>query len=633
MRWGWLGAVAACLVVATGAGAAPLEVYGRLPTIENLALSPDGTELAYVANVGDKRIIRVETVEGHHPLGQIAAGSDKLRALEWADNENLLIESTNAYYIPWRGSEAELGITLNYNVPSNTVFNVMDKVHGTSHLSGGLPQPRRVGGKTMLFVPGGTRSGLYGVLTVFAIDPVTGEVLQTETGTKNTGGFLVGDDGKVSARIDYDDDTKRWSLMTRQGNDWREAYGVTAGIDMPSLIGLGTAADTVLIRTIENDAEVYREFNTGTGAVTPLALPAGANGVIHDPLKHTLIGTIAVDDRYRYTFFDPHDQATWNSVADAFPGEGVQLVSWSEDRKHIVILVDGPRDGSAYEIVDLNAHRADLLGPAYADIGPADVAEVRSISYAAADGLAIPAFLTLPNGKDPKNLPLVVFPHGGPAARDEPGFDWWAQAMASRGYAVLQPEFRGSTGYGWPFFTAGFGQWGRKMQTDLSDGVRYLASQGIVDPQRVCIVGASYGGYAALAGATLEHGVYRCAVSVAGVSDPMYMMGRIPGEGSGERYLERFFGVTGFNDSRLNEIAPLAHSGQADIPILLLHGTRDSVVPHVQSKLMYDALMRDGKQVTFISLDSEDHWLSSTKTRQRMLEETVKFLEANNPPG
>jgi dipeptidyl aminopeptidase/acylaminoacyl peptidase len=149
--------------------------------------------------------------------------------------------------------------------------------------------------------------------------------------------------------------------------------------------------------------------------------------------------------------------------------------------------------------------------------------EVRRITYAAGDGLKIPAYLTLPRGKPAKNLPLVVLPHGGPAGRDTADFSWRPQALADQGYAVLQPNFRGST-ISWGFMSKGFGEWGRKMQTDLSDGVRYLAKEGIVDPARVCIVGASYGGYAALASPALDPGVYRCAVAVAGIGDVRRML-------------------------------------------------------------------------------------------------------------
>jgi dipeptidyl aminopeptidase/acylaminoacyl peptidase len=263
---------------------------------------------------------------------------------------------------------------------------------------------------------------------------------------------------------------------------------------------------------------------------------------------------------------------------------------------------------------------------------------VKFIHYAAADGTSIPAFLTLPSGRPQKNLPLVVLPHGGPLARDAPGFDWWSQAIASRGYVVLQPEFRGSDGFGWKHAQAGFGEWGRKMQTDLSDGVRFLAAQGLIDPKRVCIVGGSYGGYAALAGPTLDRGVYRCSVSIAGISDPKSFLRWVDHRVSGSdplplRFWNRFMGVKDDDDPKLAEISPLVHAADADAPILLIHGTDDTVVPIAQSEDMEDALKAAGRPVSFVKLKSEDHWLSRSETREQMLAATVQFLEQYNPPN
>ena len=231
------------------------------------------------------------------------------------------------------------------------------------------------------------------------------------------------------------------------------------------------------------------------------------------------------------------------------------------------------------------------------------------IAYAAGDGLDIHGFLTTPPGvKDPKNLPLVVLPHGGPAYNDGMGFDWWSQAIASRGYAVLQPNFRGSTGYGDAFMKAGYGEWGRKMQTDLSDGVRHLAIQGLIDPKRVCIVGASYGGYAALAGPTLDRGVYRCAVSVASVSDLRLMVQREATiysrrENLNVGYWNRFMGADRFGDRSLDDRSPAKLEAQVDAPILLIHGRDDSVVQIEQSRIMADALKKAGKPYEFIELN------------------------------
>jgi len=214
------------------------------------------------------------------------------------------------------------------------------------------------------------------------------------------------------------------------------------------------------------------------------------------------------------------------------------------------VFTNGGDDSGTYWLVDIAKHSAVPLGYQYPTINAEDVGPVRMVDWKAADGLALRGVLTLPPGRAAKNLPLVVLPHGGPEARDYPTFDWWAQAFASRGYAVFQPNFRGSDGYGVAIRNAGFGQWGRKMQTDISDGVAELAKQGIVDPKRACIVGGSYGGYAAEAGVTVQHGLYRCAVSMAGVSDPAGLLdyardragGRLTSES--QRYWKAFMGVT-----------------------------------------------------------------------------------------
>ncbi len=200
---------------------------------------------------------------------------------------------------------------------------------------------------------------------------------------------------------------------------------------------------------------------------------------------------------------------------------------------------------------------------------------------------------------------------------------------------MLQPQFRGSAGFGWKLESSGFGEFGRKMQSDLSDGVRALAAKGYIDPKRVCIVGASYGGYAALAGVTLEQGVYRCAVAVAGVSDMRDMVGRglvDASRSSTVRYWDRFVGAKGPTDPVFDEISPVRHAAQASVPILLVHGKDDTVVPFSQSTKMETALKSANKPVEFVTLDREDHWLSREETREQMLKATVSFLEKNNPP-
>ncbi len=230
--------------------------------------------------------------------------------------------------------------------------------------------------------------------------------------------------------------------------------------------------------------------------------------------------------------------------------------------------------------------------------------------------------------EDATNAPLIVLPHGGPEARDNLEFDWWAAAYASQGYLVYQPNFRGSSGYGNRFLKAGWGEWGRKMQDDITGGVGKLVADGVVDPSRVCIVGASYGGYAALAGATLTPDLYKCAISVNGVSDLVRMLGAEAASNDfSVEYWERRIGSRYRDRAEIDAVSPSLLAKNVRAPILLIHGQDDTVVPYWQSKLMNDALEQSGKPVKFVTLDGEDHWLSSAKTRMRMLEETSKFLK------
>jgi dipeptidyl aminopeptidase/acylaminoacyl peptidase len=299
----------------------------------------------------------------------------------------------------------------------------------------------------------------------------------------------------------------------------------------------------------------------------------------------------------------------------------------------MMVFTTGGDDSGTYWIVDIKTGAADPIGYEYPTVRPEHVGPIRMIQWKAQDGTVIHGVLSLPPGRLAKNLPVVVLPHGGPEARDYPEFDWWAQAFASRGYAVLQPNFRGSSGYGVAFRDAGFGQWGRKMQTDISDGLADLARQGMIDPKRACIVGASYGGYAALAGVTVQHGLYRCAVAVAGVSDPADMIHYAREENGGDessstRYWKKFMG----DWSALPEISPVRQAASADAPILLIHGKDDTVVPFAQSAAMQRALLAAHKPVDLVVLPGEDHWFSREATRTRMLTSSVAFVEKYNPP-
>lgn len=637
----WLG-LFGLASVSTSIGA-PLEAYGRLPTLDNLTISPDGKELAYVTGFQGDTTVVVYGIDSAKVVAGINLGTIKVRDVSWADNDNILITaSTTALAPELFGFKGERSVAQIFTVSSKTLHPLLIGARMSLNVIYSRPVSRIINGRTIVFVEAEHSVLTHGRLSLFAIDIgdadfALNRIKILEDGTGLAEGWTVDGSGNAVASEEYSEGDKHWVLNVMVKDHWAKTFDLVAPIDIPEIQGLSADGHSLIVRLIDGGKRVVEEVSLADGSVTKLSDPVAAlEYPFVDDRTGRVIGHVTIDSGIHYTFFNKTDQEAWNSVAQAFSGETVHLVSWSMDRKRGVVRVDGTSSGCEYELIDLNTGLAKLIGAAFEGIGRTDVSDVKYVTYPAADGMKIPAYLTLPRGRAAKDLPLIVLAHGGPTAQDEPGFDWWAQAFASRGYAVLQPQFRGSAGLGWEHLAAGFGQWGRKMQTDLSDGVRYLAAQGIIDPKRVCIVGGSYGGYAALAGATLDRGVYRCAVSVAGVSDPHGLLSwqrdrQLWGDSIALRFWSRFMGVEGYDDPKLSEISPLAHAPQADIPILLIHGTNDTIVPIGQSEDMDSALRAAGKPVTFTKLDSEDHWLSRSETREQMLAASVAFLDKNNP--
>jgi len=637
------------MAAAIGAGSAlaerpPLSVYGGLPNVEQVEISPDGTKLAIAVTDGENRMLVIrEAKQDGKPITRLNFGTTKLRDVRWAGTEHVLITtSSTAQPYGLSGPRSEYWMAFDYNLVTKKQRLLLASEEEAMNVVVRPPVVRFIDDVPFAFAEGVHFVDNYGRNTLYKINLKNGATRRLDNGaSEDTDEWLVAPDGQPLAQSQYDEKQGAWSLRVKAERGWTTAEKTVSKMGSVGLDGLGRDGRSVLVwwgDENDDDKSVLREYALDGTYVT---IPGSDKftSLIHAPDGSNLVGAISViGDERRYTFFDAKLQTSWNAVVKAFPGERVSLASWSDDKRRLVVEVDSPTLGLAYALVDLNAKSAHFLADVYEGLGQDGVSKVESIKYKAADGLEITGYLTLPRGGDPKNLPLVVLPHGGPMVRDVPGFDWWSQALASRGYAVLRPNFRGSHGFGWNFVEAGFGQWGKAMQTDLSDGVRHLAKQGVIDPKRVCIVGASYGGYAALAGATLDTGVYRCAVSVAGPSDLKRMLidsnkFYTSRNNSTLRYWLQFMGAEGIKDPDLAAISPARLASKVEIPVMLIHGKDDTVVPYVQSTLMADALKKVGKPVELVTLPGEDHHLSRGATRLQMLTSMVDFLEKNNPPN
>ncbi len=627
---------------------APLEAYGATPALELVQLSPSGELIARITVRGETRSLAVTRIATGEDLFVGDISVIKVRDLRWIGEGRILVVTSQTRNIGSLGvprSELFFGQVL--DLGTRRVVQVLDRTPDVLAVLYGPASVRNTSEGDALFVRGVSVSSDQANL--HRVDPGTGRGRSVAYMDSTTDDYVLDGEGEIIARSGYDERTGRWSLRLPEGQGHREVWAVDAPVDAPALHGMGRTPRTIVISADRpdlasegeggGDAGEAFEVNVDTGEWSRLPFRHAPDFLVHHPRTRLLIGGGRNEEAgVRYEFLDAQASRRWQSVERAFRDKAPVLVSWNDALSQVVVFTDTGEAGQ-YQLVDFDRRTADILADAYPAIAPEQVGLVRSIHYAARDGLDISGYLTLPPGvAEPKGLPLVVLAHGGPASRDVAGFDWWGQALASRGYAVLQANFRGSTGYGRAFLEAGYGEWGRKMQTDLSDGVRWLATEGIVDPARVCIVGASYGGYAAMAGLTLDSDVYRCGVSVAGVSDLRRMVNWEAQQARHKnnqtvRYWNRFMGAARLNDRALDELSPAYLAASVDSPLLLIHGRDDTVVPIEQSRVMAEALRRAGKPVAFVELPGEDHWLSRSATRLQMLAETVRFLEANNPAG
>ena len=630
----------AALVLATLAGlpsaGAPLEAYGKLPDVEQVAISPDGKMLAEVRTDGERRTLLIQDVGTRRTAIQLNISDKKLRSLQWAGTRHVVVTvSVTGKIAGVSGPRTEYVLPIDIDWVKNTQRPLLWGVPQSLNVILGIPEFRFFSGHPFAYVTGIAFVHDRGRLTLFRVDMDAGVSSILTVGFFDTTGFVVDARGQVIAQTEYDAPIGRWGLDLLGKDQWVEVDHANIPVGPPVLTGLGRDGTSIALIFGGDDGDVVRELKPGATTYGD-PMPAGDAGtLIWDPATYRLIGhRLSIGDDQRYQFFDARDQTAWDAIAAAFPGGRVAPVSFTDDHQMFVVLVEPPAGGPAYFLVDSSGKTTSKIDDIYASLTEKDVASVRPVSFKARDGLPLTGYLTIPRGREAKGLPLVVFPHGGPALRDEPGFDWWAQAMASRGYAVLQVNYRGSVGFGAKFQSAGFGQWGRLMQTDLSDGVHFLASQGAIDPARVCIVGASYGGYAALAGIALDPGIYRCAVSVAGPSDLKEMVKwQASREGieaaETRRYWTQYMGAP----ATLDGISPARLADKVTAPVLLIHGKDDTVVDYSQSQIMADALAKAGKPFDLITLKAEDHWLSRGATRLQMLQAVVEFLEKNNPPG
>lgn len=399
---------------------------------------------------------------------------------------------------------------------------------------------------------------------------------------------------------------------------------------------VGDSDDGYVLEKDETGHFVLRRFNyaTGTSGETVFARPGTDVDEVWFDDRNTLIAAFYSDDRDRVEWFDAELKALQTKLDKALKGNTVLIGARSKDRSRMMVWAGREDDPGVWYVYTAATKRLDLFFAEKPSIDPAQMARPRQVAYKARDGVEIKGLLTLPVGRAAKNLPLIVLPHGGPyGIQDKLEFDTEAQFLANRGYAVLQPNYRGSGGSGDDFVKLGDGQIGRKMQDDLDDGMDWLVAQGIADPGRVCMVGASYGGYAALWAVIRNPERYRCAASFAGVTDwnaQLKFDRNFFSRESGKNWKQRVSGSeSGFN---LDMVSPVQQIARLNRPVLVVHGERDFTVPFKQFTALKGAAATAGKPIEVLTFADEGHGFDKQANATRWLDTLEAFLRKHNPP-
>jgi dipeptidyl aminopeptidase/acylaminoacyl peptidase len=469
---------------------------------------------------------------------------------------------------------------------------------------------------------------------VYRVDLRTGERTLVRRNDDNVAGWVADLDGRLRLgvrqtadggneilRIDGQQLTRIYACSNEEScgpvrfhTDGRRVYSITnrGDTDLIGLVLLDT--QTGATELVERDPENEVDFGSA----------------VFSRVTRQLIATAYVGDRLRIYPRDPEFARDLERVRAALPGGDLSLRSPTRDDRLWLVSVTSDVDPGATYIYDRQTGEVEFLYRPRPDLPTEHLAPMRAIRYTARDGLEIPAYLTLPQGVEPRNLAVVVLPHGGPWARDFWGYDSFAQFLANRGYAVLQPNFRGSTGYGKRFLNLGNREWGTgTMQHDITDGVRFLVEQGIADPERVAIMGISYGGYATLAGLAFTPELYAAGVSIVGPSSIVTLLNSIPPYWAPVR---RMFAVrVGDVDDpqdveMLRAQSPLYSADQIRAPLLVIQGANDPRVIQAESDQIVVALRELGRTVDYIVAPDEGHGFARRENRLAMTVEVERFL-------
>lgn len=605
----------------------------RLPEFSDAQLSPDGMRILFRRRSDGIEQVAYRDVKGEKTAGFAIPEKVDLNWIRWAGNGHILISVGRSTL--FMGLEARRSVLLLHDVNTGVTTAIMREGQGLE-------------GDDILFVdPDGRylllsiQRSIYDYPSVFRVSLPDGKMTEIVRPRQPIWEWYADDAGIVRAGVGWESRKVRYYYRKTAEEEFR-LIGAVRPDDKDGFFDIAkvvTGSDEGYVLSDEKTGrQALYKFNYGTREIGDLVYGNDQYDIDDYWLTtdgKALEGVSFTDDRERVEWFDADSKKLQAQIDRAVPNLQAWVSSRSRDGNRLLILGTAPDDPGVYFMLDRKTREMAIVAARMQTLPPEMLAVTRAVRYKARDGKDIPAFLTLPKGREAKGLPLIILPHGGPyGVRDKLDYDPEVQLLANRGYAVLQPNYRGSGGYGTEYGDAGIGQIGRAMQDDLDDGMDWLAGEGIVDKARVCVVGASYGGYAALWAAIRNPERYRCAASFAGVADWDAMLKY------DRRYLTKTASkswqarVTGEADFDLAAVSPTQQAARLTRPILIAHGEDDSNVPISQSKKLVAALKKAGKSdYEYVAYKDEGHGFSDPANQKDWFDRLDAFLAKHNPAG
>ena len=613
----------------------PTSAFARLPFMEMPILSPDGRHVAGLFGVKGEQRIGILPLRGEMAAAVFVAVPDQTEIdwLRWVGDDDIVVglrallpvEDENWYITRL------LGLNRTTGKPTRLLWDL--KGQNAADL---LWVPTDGGREILVAGQNSIYAGEDFWPAVYRVDVATGRKKTEVSGRTSVMDWGADHLGRVRYGIGYRDQSTKATLLYRRdgGGSFRSIETVSLRdeeeLTIPLIFVPGTDHGLVYKESADGRT-VIAEIDLTTGRevrIAHAAESADIEGAILSPDGDGLLGYYTSDDARPIHWLDPKMAAHQTALDAMSPKSRVRIESYSRDLSKLLVRISTPDNPGLFYFFDATAGTLDRLAAVNETIGSKRLSRARLVQYKARDGLEIEGVLTMPRGRAAKNLPFIVMPHGGPWGHDELTYDYWAQFLAERGYAVLQPNFRGSTGYGEKFLKAGQGQMGFAMQDDVSDGVRWAVAEGIADPKRVCIVGASYGGYAAMWGIAKDPDQYRCAISINGVSNLRREVNDFGGKVHARLYRTQWQKMT----PDFAAVSPINAIDRIKTPLLLIHGKKDVTADHGQSAKMYGAMRKAGKAVEFVSIPLADHYFTREADRMTLLTSIEAFLAKHNPP-